>query len=140
MDDNEELARLLTEARTGNETALAALLAHLRDRVRQRAQRLLGQGLGARVDGSDIAQEVYLRAWKGFNQFHGASVPQLLAWVEEIIQNAITDCRRRHGAGKRDADSEVRAEDLNTGQREKAQRAQGTTPSQGPCAARATPG
>jgi RNA polymerase sigma-70 factor (ECF subfamily) len=126
VDDNEELAGLLTEARKGNETALAALLTRLRGRLRQHAQCLLGQRLGARLDGSDIAQEVHLRAWRCFDQFRGDSVPQLLAWVEEILHTVITDCRRRHGAGKRDASAEVAGAYLFP-----ALAVDGTTPSQG---------
>ena len=126
MDDNEELACLLTEARKGDRQALGDLFLRLRDWVRHCAQNRLGQRLGARVDGSDIAQEVHLRAWRSFDQFQGESVPELMGWVEEILQNAITDCRRRHGAEKRDADAEVAGGDLFTGLS-----ANATTPSQG---------
>jgi RNA polymerase sigma-70 factor (ECF subfamily) len=124
--DDEELASLLSEAQRGNEQALAALLERLRGRVRQRAQGLLGGRLGARLDGSDVAQEVHLRVWGRFAQFRGNSVPQLLAWVDEIVQSYITDCRRRHGAGKRDAGAEVAGADLFPGLA-----GDGTTPSQG---------
>jgi RNA polymerase sigma-70 factor (ECF subfamily) len=115
VDDDEELARLLTEARTGDQQALGALLARLRAWVRHRAQGLLGRRLAARLDGSDVVQDVHLRAFEHFDQFRGDSVPQLRAWVEEILQNVITDCRRRHGAGKRDADAEVAGGDLFPG-------------------------
>jgi RNA polymerase sigma-70 factor (ECF subfamily) len=125
MDDNEDLADLLTEAQTGNEAAVGTLLARLRPWVRQRAQGLLGRRLGARLDGSDIAQEVHARAWRNFNQFQGQTVPEFRGWLETILQNVITDCRRRHGADKLDADAEV-AGDLFP---ELA--GDGTTPSQG---------
>jgi RNA polymerase sigma-70 factor (ECF subfamily) len=125
VDDNDALAGLLTQARSGNKGALEALLDRLRPVVRGRAEGLLGRGLGARVDCSDIAQEVHLRIWREFDQFQGETVPQLLAWVETILQHAITDCRRRHGAGKRDAGREEGGDlchELKAGH---------TTPSQG---------
>jgi RNA polymerase sigma factor (sigma-70 family) len=42
---------------------------------------------------------------------------QLRAWVEEILWNIITDCRRRHGADKRDPDREDHGQDLVSGLR-----------------------
>jgi RNA polymerase sigma-70 factor (ECF subfamily) len=107
MDDNEELAGLLTEARNGSKRALGALLAQLRPWVRGQAQSQLGQRLVARLDGSDIVQDVHLRALEHFDQFQGDSVPQLRAWVQTILRNIITDCRRRHGADGRDIGAEV---------------------------------
>jgi RNA polymerase sigma-70 factor (ECF subfamily) len=106
MDDNEELAALLADARKGDQQALADLLHRLRPLIRQRAQGRLGQGLGARVDCSDIAQEVHIQAWRNFDQFRGESVPQLLSWLDQIVTHAVTDCRREHGAAKRDAGRE----------------------------------
>jgi RNA polymerase sigma factor (sigma-70 family) len=126
MDDNEELAGLLIEARKGNKQALGALLAQLRPWVRWQAQGLLGQRLVARLDGSDIVQDVHLRALEHFDQFRGDSVPQLRAWVKTILRNIITDCRRRHGADGRDVDAEVAG-----GDRFPYLEADATTPSEG---------
>jgi RNA polymerase sigma-70 factor (ECF subfamily) len=126
VDENEELDRLLTSAQKGNEEALPVLLDRLRPWVRQCAQGLLGRRLGARVDGSDIAQEVHARVWRDFDQFQGQTVAQLRAWIETTLRNIITDCRRHHGAGKRDADAEVAGADLFPGLS-----AGATTPSQG---------
>ena len=126
MDDNEELAGLLAEARKRDGPARAALLERLRPWVRQRAQGLLGQHLGARVDCSDITQDVHIRVWQRLDQFRGDSVPQLLAWVGKMIDNAVTDCFRHHGAEKRDAGAEAAGTDPCP-----ALSAKGTTPSQG---------
>jgi RNA polymerase sigma-70 factor, ECF subfamily len=126
MDYNEELASLLTEARKGNKQALGALLALMRPWMRWQAEGLLGQRLRARVDGSDLVQDVHVRAFEHFGQFHGDSVAQLRVWVEEILRNVIADCRRRHGAGKRDAGREEGGGDLISHLE-----GHGTTPSQG---------
>jgi RNA polymerase sigma-70 factor (ECF subfamily) len=107
VDDNEELAGLLNEARKGNKQVLGALLAQLRPWLRGQAQGLLGQRLAARIDGSDIVQDVHLRALECFEQFQGDSMPRLRAWIGEILRNIITDCRQRQGADKRDRDKEV---------------------------------
>jgi RNA polymerase sigma-70 factor (ECF subfamily) len=126
MYDNEELTRLLTEARKGNKQALGAMLVELRPWMRRQAEGLLGQRLRARIDGSDIVQDVHLRAFEHFGQFQGDSVPRLRVWVEEILRNVITDCCRRHGAGKRDAEREMGGGDLIS-----QLDGHGTTPSQG---------
>ena len=81
MDENEELNRLLTEARNGNKRAFGALLARLRPGVRQLAQGQLDRRLRARLDCSDVVQEVHLRALEHFGQFQGDSVGELLAWL-----------------------------------------------------------
>jgi RNA polymerase sigma-70 factor (ECF subfamily) len=125
VDDNDELAGLLTEARKGKRQALGALLAQMRPWVRWQAQGLLGQRLAARLDGSDIVQDVHLRAFERFGQFGGDSVPQLRAWVAEILWNIVRDCVRRHGAGRRDLGREERGEVLFDGLR-----CGDTTPSQ----------
>ncbi len=126
MYDNEELARLLNEARKGSKQALGAMFAQLRPWMRRQAEGLLGQRLRARMDGSDIVQDVHIRAFEHFHQFHGDSVARLRGWVEEILRNVITDCRRRHGAGKRDAGREEGGGDLGSHLE-----GHGTTPSQG---------
>jgi RNA polymerase sigma-70 factor, ECF subfamily len=111
MYDNEELACLLAEAKKGNEQALGDILMQLRPWMRWQAEGLLGQRLRARVDGSDIVQDVFCRAIERFGQFDGNSVPQLRAWVEEILWNIVRDCLRRQLAGKRDAGREEHDED-----------------------------
>lgn len=125
MHDDEDLTRLLTEARKGVKQALGAVLALLRPWMRHQAEGLLGQRLRARMDGSDVVQEVHVRAFERFDQFRGESVPQLRVWVGEILNNVVTDCRRRHGAGKRDAGREEGGDLLPERQ------GAGTTPSQG---------
>lgn len=126
MYDNDELSRLLSDARKGDRQALGAMLALLRPWMRVQAEMLLGQRLRARMDGSDIVQDVHVRAIEHFDAFKGESVPQLRVWLVEIVRNVITDCVRRHGADKRDAGREE-----GGGQQISHLKGQGTTPSQG---------
>jgi RNA polymerase sigma-70 factor, ECF subfamily len=106
MNDHEEVARLLPLARAGDAKALEALIERLRERVRGEARGQIGGRLRARLDASDVAQEVCMLACKAFPQFAGNTVPQLLAWFDEILRNVITNQRRHHGAAKRDAHRE----------------------------------
>ena len=111
MYDDEEQARLLNEARQGNQQALGLILMQLRPWMRRQAEGLLGQRLRARVDGSDIVQDVHLRAVERFDRFDGDSVQQFRAWVAEILWNIVNDCLRRQLAGKRNPDREERGDD-----------------------------
>lgn len=126
MEKEDQLAQLLNEARGGNRQALSVLLDRLRPEMRQRAHARLGHRLLARLDGSDIAQEIYLRAWRSFSDLRGDTVGHLLAWLEGIFENVITDCRRRHGAVKRDAARDVTGDGLFC-----SLMGDGTTPSHG---------
>jgi RNA polymerase sigma-70 factor (ECF subfamily) len=120
MYDNEELARLLTEARKDNKSALGALLYQMRPWIRWQAEGRLGQRLRSRVDGSDIVQDVHVRAFERFDQFRGDSVPQLRAWIKMILRNIVAD----HNRGRKDADKDG-------GDRLPDVPGDGTTPSQG---------
>jgi RNA polymerase sigma-70 factor (ECF subfamily) len=107
MQDPHGLEPLLRRALAGDPQARADLLGHLRDWARARGQDLAGRGLGPRLDASDIAQEVGLRVHRAFDTFGGQTVPQLLGWADQIVQNVVADIHRRQGADKRDAGREV---------------------------------
>ncbi len=107
MTDVHELEPLLRRVRSGDAQALTALLEWLRPRVRLRAENVLGGRLGARLDASDVAQEVSLRVHRGIGGLRGEAAPQLLAWVEEILQNVVADCRKHHAAQARAVGREV---------------------------------
>src|SRR5262245_21888332 len=114
MNDRHGLKPLMDAALKGDEQAMAALLDRLRSWARLEADLLLGRQLDARVDASDIAQEVCLRVHRGLGQFHGQSVAQLLAWVSQIVQNVVDSSRKHHLAQKRDHRRDVRGDNLLT--------------------------
>lgn len=120
MFDDEELARLLIEARNGDKSALGALLAQLRPWVRWQAEGLLGQHLRARIDGSDIVQDVHVRAFERFDQLRGESVPELRAWIKTILRRILADRNRDPKALREEGGNRLPDEP-----------ATGTTPSQG---------
>jgi RNA polymerase sigma-70 factor (ECF subfamily) len=105
VDENEEAAGLLTEARNGNQQALGNLLALLRPWLRGQAQGLLRQRPPRGADFSDIVQEVHLRVFQRFPQFRGDSVPQLRAWVRMILRNMVVDGYRGRNVHEEDGGS-----------------------------------
>ena len=81
-------AQLLARARDGDETAFAALVELHSDRV-YRALRRFGL---APDEAGEVAQEVFLRAWRGLGRFEGRS--QLSTWLYRI---AFNEAQRRLG-------------------------------------------
>ena len=63
MDNNSaETARLLEQVRAGDQAALNELLARHRPRLRRMVELRLDRRLHARIDASDVIQEVYVDA------------------------------------------------------------------------------
>lgn len=115
MDENDELDALLQLAQAGDPSARETLLGLLRVRARRYADHLLGGQFGARGDASDMAQETFLRIGDGFDPSAFPSTPHLLAWLNTIVRNAVTDLRRHHAAQLRDGDRDVAGGDLFPG-------------------------
>jgi RNA polymerase sigma-70 factor, ECF subfamily len=74
-------ARLLARARGGDEQAFGQLVEIHSDRVYRALRRF---GLDADEAG-DVAQEVFVRAWRGLDRFEGRS--QLSTWLYRIAFN-----------------------------------------------------
>jgi RNA polymerase sigma-70 factor (ECF subfamily) len=81
-------AQLLARARDGDEAAFAELVELHSDRV-YRALRRFGL---APDEAGEVAQEVFLRAWRGLSGFEGRS--QLSTWLYRI---AFNEAQRRLG-------------------------------------------
>jgi RNA polymerase sigma-70 factor (ECF subfamily) len=123
VDENAELETLLRLAQDGDATARERLVGLLRVRARRYAEhhlgeqawlaRFMGQRSGS-VAASDLAQEAFVKIFKksGFNPGDFPTVPQLLAWLNEVVRNAVTDLRRRYSALIRDIGREVAGGDL----------------------------
>src|SRR5947209_3763628 len=100
MNDAHQLGPLLDRCRVGDEVALDTLLEKLRPYVRLLVRPRLGPELGRKLDPSDLVQESLLRIYRGFGEFDGPGVPQLLAWVGQIVGNVVVSSERHHDAGK----------------------------------------
>ena len=101
------LTRLLAEARAGSADALNRLLETCRPLLHRRARRLLHPRFRARLDGSDLVQEVLCNAARGFGDFRGDTYPTLLAWLYRILANTAQNACKHHDAACRDPDREV---------------------------------
>lgn len=77
-----------------------------RDYLRLLARTQLGPRLQAKLDASDIAQQVILQAHQAQEQFRGATEAEKLAWLRAILANVLAATTRRFVAQARDIDRE----------------------------------
>ena len=81
-------------------------LLRYRDYLRLLASTQLGFRLRAKLDASDVAQQVILRAHEARAQFRGASEAEKLAWLRAILANVLAAVARRFDAAVRDVGQE----------------------------------
>ena len=59
----------------------------VRPYLKQVARRLLGSGLSAKLDPSDVVQRALLNAHEQANQFQGRTFAEWLGWLSAIVRN-----------------------------------------------------
>ena len=94
---------LLVLARRGNEAALGELLERYRNYLRLLIRIQIGGRLRRKVDPSDVVQEVFLDARRGFVGFRGVTEAEVVQWLRRIAAAAIAR-QVRHYAGTRQRD------------------------------------
>jgi RNA polymerase sigma-70 factor (ECF subfamily) len=104
--------RLIEEARRDEPGALDRLLESYRNYLRLVARAGLGAALRGKADPSDLVQETLLKAHRHFDQFQGASEPELVAWLRQILARNLADLARRYRASSRRLAQEQSLEDL----------------------------
>jgi RNA polymerase sigma-70 factor (ECF subfamily) len=98
----------LAEARAGSGVALGRLFDACRPFLQLVASERLPADLQAKLGASDIVQETFLNARKGFGTFHGKTEDELLAWLRQILINELaTKNRAFRGTSKRQVSKEV---------------------------------
>lgn len=106
--DRPEPGPTLADARTRPEQALGPLLQSYRDYLLAIAEEELPLVLRPKTGASDVVQETYLQAQRGFDQFRGDSEPELRAWLRRILLNEIGRVERTYqDTDKRDLGREV---------------------------------
>jgi RNA polymerase sigma-70 factor (ECF subfamily) len=94
--------RLLEAARAGDAPARGHLLEMYRNYLKLMARSLADGALRARLDPSDLVQETFLKAHRDFDSFIGATEPELVAWLRQILVRNIADQARHHRRQARD--------------------------------------
>jgi RNA polymerase sigma-70 factor (ECF subfamily) len=107
---------LLDQVLQGDREALGRLLEAQRKDLRRLAERQLEGRIAVRVDASDIIQQTFLEAYRGFPQFAGRDARELLAWLQIILNHKIAGAIRDHALlQKRDVGRERSMDDSHGG-------------------------
>ena len=92
----------------GDQNALGRLYEACRPYLLLVANQELDAALAVKGGASDIVQETFLDAHRGFARFQGETKADLLAWLRVLLQNNMTDhVRRYRKAAMRRVDNEV---------------------------------
>ena len=107
--DSEQTAELLQNARQGESSAVNELMERHRNAVRQMIQMRLDRAVAARVDASDVVQDVLLEASQRLNDFIKSGSMPFHLWLRQLAKDRLIDMHRRHrGAQRRSVDREQR--------------------------------
>jgi RNA polymerase sigma-70 factor (ECF subfamily) len=92
---------LLERVRRGDAAAVEGLLASHRDPLRRMIGLRLDPALAARVDASDVVQDVLLEAHKRLNDYLRNPAMPFHLWLRLIAKDHIIDAHRRHRQARR---------------------------------------
>ena len=109
-------SELLDQALRGDTDSLGRLLEEQRVALHRLAKRQLEGRIAVRVDPSDILQQTFLEAYRGFPQFAGQDLRELVAWLRSILDHKIAGAIRDHTLlQKRDLSREQSMDDSHGG-------------------------
>lgn len=99
--ESDETQELLRSVSAGNGDAVNCLLMRHREALKRMVQLRLDRALGARVDASDIVQEVLWDASRRLGDYlRDAKVPFHL-WLRQLAKDRLIDAHRRHRKAQR---------------------------------------
>jgi RNA polymerase sigma-70 factor, ECF subfamily len=91
---------------------LGELLQRYRPFLLLTLRRQIGPQLAVRCSASDVVQQTFADACRGFEQFAGATEPEFSAWIKRITEQNLKDAIRNHiGAQARTIERENRLDD-----------------------------
>jgi RNA polymerase sigma-70 factor (ECF subfamily) len=101
IPNSPETQELLDQARQGDASAVGRLLAQHREPVRRMIDLRLDPAIAARVDASDVVQDVLLEASRRLDDYLSKPVMPFHLWLRHIAKDHIIDAHRRHRLAQR---------------------------------------
>ena len=101
LPNTPETQELLDQAKQGNTRAADQLLAQHREPVRRMIDLRLDPAIAARVDASDVVQEVLLEASRRLDKYLADPSMPFHLWLRHIAKDHIIDAHRRHRQAQR---------------------------------------
>jgi RNA polymerase sigma-70 factor (ECF subfamily) len=96
-----EIRDLLARAEQGETAAIERLLAVHREPLRRMIGARIDPALAARVDASDIVQDVLLEAHRRLNDYLHNPIMPFHLWLRHIAKDHVIDAHRRHRQAQR---------------------------------------
>ena len=90
-----DLRELIASARRGDGAAQGELFGRYRVYLALLARMSLSRRLRGKLDASDIVQDVFVNAFRGFEAFRGETHEELVGWFKRILANRLADANRR---------------------------------------------
>src|SRR5215469_3663646 len=107
-NNSADTARLLEQARAGDQAALNELFARHRPRLRRMVELRLDRRLQPRIDASDVIQEAYVEAFTRLDEYLRERSYPLFLWLRLLVGERLLKLHRHHlGTQMRDAGLEV---------------------------------
>ena len=105
--EKDQTIDLLEQARTGDQSAVNALMDRHRNSLRQLVRMRLDQKIQKRVDASDVVQDVLVEANRRLEKYLADPIMPFHLWLRQIAKDRIIDAHRRHRvSAKRSVDRE----------------------------------
>jgi RNA polymerase sigma-70 factor (ECF subfamily) len=101
LPNSPETQVLLDEARQGKAEAVEQLLGRHRERLRRRISLRLDPALAARLDASDVVQDVLLEASRRLSDYLRDPSMPFHVWLRLIADDHVIDAWRRHRQAQR---------------------------------------
>jgi RNA polymerase sigma-70 factor (ECF subfamily) len=101
LEERPETQQLLDQARAGEDAAVEQLLTAHREPLRRMIGLRLDPALAARVDASDVVQDVLLEAHRRLSDYLRNPAMPFFLWLRHIAKDHIIDAHRRHRQAQR---------------------------------------
>jgi RNA polymerase sigma-70 factor (ECF subfamily) len=95
MAADNDLTRLLDQAKGGDRQAFDRVASDLRERLVAFVRSRLGQLLRGKFEPEDIVQETLLRAFESIHAFRGTDAESLWSWLTSISEHLILNASRK---------------------------------------------
>jgi RNA polymerase sigma-70 factor, ECF subfamily len=101
LDNTPETQELLDRARQGDRNAVEQLLGMFRESLRRMIALRLDPALTARLDASDVVQDVLVEASRRMDDYLRASAMPFHLWLRHIAKDHVIDAHRKHRKAQR---------------------------------------
>ena len=103
----------LDEAQSGSTEAIGRLFTAYQPDLLKIADADEERLLRTKVDAEDLVQQVFLQAYRNWQQFHGETPAELLAWLRQILRHTLSNLSRWFHSQKHDVRREITFAETN---------------------------